>query len=163
MKKLIYFVIIVAVGYWLYGKCSRKDDEDVEKRVRVVAKWANLRTGPGTGYDLAVDHDSVQLRAEQGRVLVVIGEEDGWYQVRVDDDSCTAFIRQTLCEGLNKKSKTASQRKKRGEPSKAASTKRKSPKPDKQHSEPAVPAEPADDGVVEEVTGGSASQDDVIF
>ena len=160
MKKLIIFLLIVAAGYWLYSKYSQgSDDNGVLKKVKVAVKTANLRTGPGTDFDFAVDHDAVKCQVKQGEVLRVIAEKDGWYEVRIDDDSCTAFIKQSLCEEIGaKKSKKAPKRRSSddaGVP--ATSSKRLSPNLDLSPDEPS-----GDDGVVEEVAGGGVA-DEVIF
>ena len=160
MKNLIYFILIVAVGYWIYSKCSGDSDKDtgVMKQVKVTAKTANLRTGPATSFDIAVDHDSIKRQVKQGAVLRVVAEKDGWYEVRVDDDSCTAFIKQSLCIDLNAKGKqTKSAGRKSGTKSNAPSStpKQKTPAP------ASAPAE-SSDGVVEEVAGGH-NDDEVLY
>ena len=89
MKKLICFLVILVAGYWLYGKCSHDDSQaqDVMKQVRVTAQTANLRTGPGTSHEVALTAAGGKWQVSRGAVLDVVGQEDGWYEVRLDGDA----------------------------------------------------------------------------
>ena len=104
MKKLINLILMAVVVAWGFSNCSTdksKRDLKVLKQVKVAAATANLRTGPGTDYDVAVGHNSEKRVVQQGTVLNVVAAENDWYEVLVDEDSCTAFIKQSLCAELN--------------------------------------------------------------
>jgi len=156
----------LAVGYWIYSKCSgtSNKDEGVLKQVKVSVKTANLRTGPGTSYDFATaggDATGDKLQVKKGTVLQVVAVKNGWYQVRIPGDTMTAYIKQTLCTDMN-----GAKGKKGGKGRKSQSNKETS---DDKHTEKPASAKndaPANstsaDEVVEEVSG-SNSDDEVIF
>ncbi len=82
------------------------------KQIRVAAKSATLRMGPGDEYDVALNEDDTECTMAKGTVLDVIASKDGWYEVRIDDEF-TAFIKQSLCEEVTvEKTKAKSKRKK---------------------------------------------------
>lgn len=167
MKKLISFLLIVLCGYWLYGRCSRSEtDSKVLKQVKVAVKTANLRTGPGTNYDYVMLSDSTDKRqVSHGTVLDVVAMNNGWYEVRIEGEDSTAFIKQSLCVDLkqpkaNKSSKGNSRAGSAGNaPSPSHSSSSQEAQPSQSTSQP--PANTIDE-VVEEVQGGQ-EQDDVIF
>lgn len=165
MKNLIYFLLILAAGYWIYSKCSgdNSQNDGVLKRVKVSVKTANLRTGPGTSYDFATangDASGDKLQMKQGTVLQVVAVKNGWYQVRIPGDSTTAYIKQTLCTDIGAKGKKGEKgRKSLG--SKGTSGEKSTRKPSSAKS-PAASNATSADGVVEEVNG-SSSNDEVLF
>lgn len=102
MKDVLYFLLFCVACYWLYGKCWGKDESEpkVLKQVTVTAKTANLRTGPGTNYDFAVnDSTGEKWQISRGTQLDVLAESKGWYKVRVAGSERVAYIKQTLCSG----------------------------------------------------------------
>lgn len=115
MKKLIYLLIVLAAGYWIYTKCSNNHDNGgtVIKQVRVAVKTANLRTGPGTNYAIATDSAGAQCQMRQGTLLDVVGEQKGWYEVSVPGTEGTAYIKQSLCVDPNAKQAGGKQQKKK--------------------------------------------------
>ncbi|MBP5770102.1 MAG: hypothetical protein J6W75_01930 [Bacteroidaceae bacterium] len=164
MKKLSYLLIILVAGAWLYGKCSHKetDSPDVLKQVRVAVKTANLRTGPGTSYGFVLDAKGNRRQVSNGTVLDVVAEKKGWYEVRLKGDSViTAYIKQSLCTDL----KPSTSRKTGGAKGTVKRSESPSPSVQEQPTEepPSSSTPPPADEVVEEVTNGSVSQDDVIF
>ena len=166
MKNLIYLLLILAAGYWMYSKCSDDDNknEGVLKQVKVSVKTANLRTGPGTSYDFATasgDEGGDKLQVTRGTVLQVVAVKNGWYEVRIPGDSTTAYIKQTLCTDMN-----GAKGKKGGKGRKAQSHQKASGDKATEKSTPAKSATPmhstSDDEVVEEMKGSSAD-DEVLF
>ena len=64
----------------------------------MAVKTANLRTGPGTRYDMAsAPNSNRKWQVNRGTVLNVVAAEKGWYQVFVADSTHTAYIKQSLC------------------------------------------------------------------
>ena len=166
MKNLVYLLLLLAAGYWVYTRCQgdSNEDEGVLKRVKVSVKTANLRTGPGTSYDFATtggDATGDKLQVTRGTVLQVVAVKNGWYQVRIPGDSATAYIKQTLCTDMN-----GAKGKKGGKGQKAQSSQGASSDKATEKSTPAKSATPthstSDDEVVEEVKGSSAD-DEVLF
>ncbi len=175
MKKFFGYLLFFALCIGLYKYCTGDSDKSdapkVMKQVRVAAKVANLRTGPGTNYDcLTVNADGTggKWQVTSGTVLDVLKEKKGWYQVRVGDDPRTAYIKQTLCAELNDKS--GSRKSRRGSSSSRSSSSGSSsssassgtPSTDGVSATPAPSVPPAEEEVVE-ITSGRASQDEVIF
>lgn len=116
MKKILSILIIALCGCCFYS-CTQKTDKQenetaVMKQIRVAAKSATLRMGPGDEYDVALNEDDSEYTMAKGTVLDVIASKDGWYEVRIDDEF-TAFIKQSLCEEVTvEKTKAKSKRKK---------------------------------------------------
>lgn len=166
MKNLVYLLLLLAAGYWVYTRCQgdSNEDEGVLKRVKVSVKTANLRTGPGTSYDFATtggDATGDKLQVTRGTVLQVVAVKNGWYQVRIPGDSTTAYIKQTLCTDMH-----GAKGKKGGKGRKTQSNRKASDNMPTQKSASTKSATPApstsDDEVVEEVKGSSAD-DEVLF
>lgn len=100
---LIFTVISMGVT-WFIDPFDRKAEAIVEqplapvyKKVKVTAKTANLRTGPGTEYDIAT-YNNEKWQVNKGNELDVIGEENGWYQVRIGDNPQEVYVKQSLCK-----------------------------------------------------------------
>ncbi|MBR1547670.1 MAG: SH3 domain-containing protein [Prevotella sp.] len=135
MKKIIILIVILIAGYLVYDKFGAGKgilDKGVLKQVTVAVKTANLRTGPGTDFEVALNDDSQECVVNEGDVLDVVGEENGWYEVRVDNSTSTAFIKQSLCADQKadqpQKKAAAPKRKKYEDPGvPATSSKRISP------------------------------------
>lgn len=75
--------------------------EPVYKKVKVTAKTANLRTGPGTNYNYATINNngtSEKWQVKRGDELDVISEQDGWYKVRIGDNPQEVYVKQDLCK-----------------------------------------------------------------
>ena len=187
MKKFLGYMFIFAACCWLYNYCSNRSDSDegeIVKQVTVSAKVANLRTGPGTNYDvITVNADGTggKLQVQNGTILDVIKEQKGWYQVRFGDDERTAYIKKTLCTDVETSSVSESG-KRRGRGSTVHSSKSKGSKSrsgssssssrgssGSSASETATPAaapppsvSPDEEEVVE-ITTGRSSQDEVIY
>lgn len=181
MKKFLALLIIAGIGYWLWGKCSHSssDDSDVQKQVKVAVSVANLRTGPGTNYDVAtVNEDSTggKWQVTSGTVLEVVGEENGWYKVHLSGQERTAYIKQTLCRDLGKSQGTRN-KKHRGSSSQSTQVSEPSTSPQeaKTDNTPAAsdgkgytigtptPKNDIRDEVVEEVKGGQKQEEEVFF
>lgn len=80
----------------------KRSKSDVIKQVKVTASVANLRTGPGTNYAIAsvnADGTGGKWQVVRGTHLDVVGERNGWYEVRPAGQERTAYIKQTLCDG----------------------------------------------------------------
>ena len=106
---LILFFTVVDVGLgWIIDPFNRKKDttEQVliqQRQVEVTSKKANLRTGPGTNYDIATvneDGSGGKWQVFRGDVLNLVAEENGWYKVTVDGDSREVFIKKSLCQEI---------------------------------------------------------------
>lgn len=169
MKKFFGYLIFFALCIGLYKYCTggsdKSDAPKVMKQVRVAAKVANLRTGPGTNYDcLTVNADGTggKWQVTSGTVLDVLKEKKGWYQVRVGDDPRTAYIKQTLCAELNDKSGSRKSRGSSSRSSSSGSSASSSPSASEAPVAPAPSVSPDEEEVVE-ITTGRASQDEVIF
>ena len=169
MKKFFGYLLFFALCIGLYKYCTGDSDKSdapkVMKQVRVAAKVANLRTGPGTNYDcLTVNADGTggKWQVTSGTVLDVLKEKRGWSQVRVGDDSRTAYIKQSLCAELNDK---AGLRKGRGSSSSRSSSGTSASSSSTPSEAPVAPAPSVspDEEEVVEITSGRASQDEVIF
>lgn len=171
MKKLFYFLIVLVAGYFLYAKCGHKESKDpsVLKQVKVAVKTANLRTGPGTNYDFVLDANGAKQQVNKGTILDVVAEKRGWYEIRLQGDSTRiAYIKQTLCSDLNSHSSGSQNSKQRPPKTTPAAdpTATSSGSSDGYHisTEPvSPPVSNPDDEVVEEVTTGGGSEDEVIF
>jgi len=167
MKKFIGFVIIIVACVWMYNRCtgSETPQSDVLKQVTVSAKVANLRTGPGTNYDiLSVNADSTggNYQVRRGTKLDVLSEDNGWFQVRVPGEKRTAYIKASLCNDP-----TASKGKRKGSSSRSSgasshSSSAASPTPSEAPAAPAPNVSPNEEEVVE-ITTGRASQDEVFY
>lgn len=135
MKKILSILIIALCGCCFYS-CTQKTDKQenetaVMKQIRVAAKSATLRMGPGDEYDVALNEDDTECKMTKGTVLDVVAVKDGWYEVRIDDEF-TAFIKQSLCEEVSvEKQKGKSAKRKQSEDDEpgipATSSKRLSP------------------------------------
>ena len=99
--KNFYLLLMLVCGCWWLSSCIDKKakSEDVLKQVEVAVKTANLRTGPGTRYNVASppNKSKGKWQVKRGTVLNVVAEEKGWYQVYVTDHAHTAYIKQSLC------------------------------------------------------------------
>ena len=166
MKKFIGFVIIIIACFWGCKRCTGSEESrsDVLKQVTVSAKVANLRTGPGTNYDiLTVNADSTggNYQVRRGTKLDVLSESGGWFLVRVPGEERTAYIKQTLCNDP-----TASKGKRKGSSSRSSgsshSSSASSPSASEAPAAPAPSVSPDEEEVVE-ITTGRASQDEIIF
>lgn len=167
MKKFITILIVVVCGLWLFNHCSfcshGKEDKDqkVLKQVRVAVQTANLRTGPGTGYDYAtVESDGTggRWQIKRGTVLDVLAKENGWYLVRVAGDPRTVYIKQSLCADLTKGGKSP-----RKENTDSVTVIDDKPSDDAKPEEVQSPSSPSVDDVVEEVVNSKTDDDEVIF
>ena len=143
---------------------------DVQKQVRVAVKTANLRTGPGTNHDILLTASGDKWQVKQGTVLDVVAEKNGWYEVRLEGDSTRiAYIKQSLCADLGAPThKSNSQKGPRSNPPAAVpdASPSGSTSPATQDSPgynitPSTP--PSSEEVVEEVTTGTGSEEEVIF
>ncbi len=119
MKDFLVLLLFLAAGYWLYNRCTKEPDTDpdVQKQVRVTVATANLRTGPGTNFDVAsvnADGTGGKWQVSRGTVLDVLGQKSGWYEVRLPKGERTAFIKQTLCADLSAKGRPSGTRSRRG-------------------------------------------------
>ena len=103
MKDVIYFVVFVAACVWIYNRCTSDDSKEVEKQVKVAVKTANLRTGPGTSYDVLTDSTGNKIQVTQGTLLNVTAEEKGWYRISIEGTDQPAYIKQSLCTAPNAK------------------------------------------------------------
>lgn len=165
MKNFFYLLILLVACYWLYNKCSHKDsaNNDVSRQVKVAVKIANLRKGPGTGYDFVVDSAGVKQQVKQGTVLNVVSESNGWYQVRLDNDTTLiAYIKQSLCTGQNGGTKSV-KKKRTGNSHRTVPADVSKSTPSGSSSFSASSPTPVADGVEEEVTNETGSDDEVIF
>lgn len=171
MKKLLLFLIILVGGFYLYNKCSHRNtqSEGVLKQVSVSVKTANLRTGPGTNYDFVLDANGAKQQVSKGTVLDVVAEKQGWYEIQLKGESTsTAYIKQSLCADLNP---TASRKaKSNGRPKQETGTavpeeasSGSSPGYHISADEPSTPTPHSAEEVVEEVTSGSGSEDEIIY
>ena len=168
MKKLFWLLVILIGGYWLYGRCTHKENtkSDVLKQVTVTAKVANLRSGPGTNHDIiSVNADGTggNLQVRRGTKLDVLSESSGWFKVRVPGEERTAYIKQTLC---NDPTVSSGKRKGKGSGSRkgsGSSSSSSSATSSTTSDAPAAPSVSPDEEEVVEITTGRASQDEVIF
>ncbi|MEE3415150.1 MAG: SH3 domain-containing protein [Prevotella sp.] len=105
MGVTLFFTVGSIVLTWLIDPFDRNVNVEpvveqtiapVYKIVKVTAKTANLRTGPGTEYDYATFNNG-KLQVSRGSQLNVIDEENGWYKVRIGDNSQEVYIKQSLC------------------------------------------------------------------
>ena len=171
MKQLINILIILVAGFSLCA-CDVKISKhsDVQKQVRVAVKTANLRTGPGTNHDILLTASGDKWQVKQGTVLDVVAEKNGWYEVRLEGDSTRiAYIKQSLCADLGAPThKSNSQKGPRSNPPAAVpdASPSGSTSPATQDSPgynitPSTP--PSSEEVVEEVTTGTGSEEEVIF
>ena len=161
MKKILFILIIALCGGCFYS-CTQKTDKQgneaaVMKQIRVAAKSATLRMGPGDEYEVALNEDDTQCTMARGTVLDVVASKDGWYEVRIDDEF-TAFIKQSLCEEVTvEKSKGKSAKRKKSEDDDpgipATSSKRLSP-----DLSPSASANEAE-GTAKEVSEAPASEE----
>lgn len=100
--------------------------------------------------------------------LTVVAEKQGWYEVHLPDDAAqTAFIKQSLCTD---KATEKNDGKDRGQGNKADRPKRQqrddgTSTPDTQEPAqlPATTPAPAEEEVVEEVTSGSESLEEILY
>ena len=170
MKKFLVFVVFVIALVWGCNRCSDKEApaSDALKQVTVSAKVANLRSGPGTNYDIITvnaDGTGGKYQVRRGTKLDVLSESGGWFKIRVPHDERTAYIKQTLCDDPSAKNsgKSSGSRKGRGASSSgspaASAPAAESTTP---AATPAPPAEPAEEEVVE-MTSGRGSQDEVFY
>lgn len=104
MKNCFYTLLLLACGCWWLSSCigcigNKANSDDVLKQVEVAVKTANLRTGPGTRYNIATPPNSSKgkWQVKRGTVLNVLAEEKGWYRIYVTDAAHTAYIKQSLC------------------------------------------------------------------
>ena len=105
MVVLVLIVTVISMGVdWFIDPFDRKVETVVEqplapvyKKVKVTAKTANLRTGPGTDYEFATNNNE-KWQVDKGTELDVIGEENGWYQVRIGDNPQEVYVKQSLCK-----------------------------------------------------------------
>ena len=104
---LVFTVASMALN-WFIDPFNRNKETVVEqqlapvyKKVKVTAKTANLRTGPGTNYDFATINNngtSEKWQVKLGDELDVISEQDGWYKVRISDNPQEVYVKQDLCK-----------------------------------------------------------------
>lgn len=162
-------VIAVLIG-WIYNNCTCGSDNPGKpqstRQVRVATKTANLRTGPGTNYDvLTVNADGTggKLQVKSGTVLHVVGEQNGWYQVRISGDTRKAYIKKSLCGDVKARSGS---RKRKGSSSRRTSTSSRSsaaPTAPEAPVAPKAPTAPNEEEVVEIKTNQDSQDDDVFF
>ena len=95
---ILFFTIGSMVIDWIIDPFDRKAEPVIEKTlspvykiVKVTAKTANLRTGPGTEYDFATFNNE-KWQVSHGTQLNVISEENGWYKVRIGDNPQEVYI-----------------------------------------------------------------------
>lgn len=164
MKNFFGFVLIIAACAWLFGHCKRSGESpksDVLRQVTVSTEVANLRTGPGIGYDVvSVNEDGTggKYQVVRGTVLEVLSESGGWLQVRVPHEQRSAYIKQSLCNDP-----AAPKGKRKGSASRGASSASSSEVSPEAAPAAAGPAASPDEEEVVEITSGQASQDDVIY
>lgn len=168
MKKFLLLVAFIIATIWLYnhltGPIAHHEDALGTKKVRVAASVVNLRTGPGTNYNiLTVNEDGTggNWQVKSGSVLTVIDEKDGWYQVYVDESGeRTAYIKKSLCADLNARTNT---KKGKGTSSRSTSTTTDDSSAPEAPVTPAAPAAPNEEEVNEINNGQNAEDDEVLF
>lgn len=69
---------------------STKEPQKEKKCVVVSKSNARIRSGPGTEYERLTS-------VSNGTILVIIGEEDGWYNVRLEDGT-VGYVSKELVE-----------------------------------------------------------------
>lgn len=86
-----YQVKIGSVTGWIHNSLLQMDQEVL---LTVTGEQVNLRTGPGTSYQVAA-------QASRGDVLTLLDVEGEWYKVKTSD-GVTCYVASFLAEGANR-------------------------------------------------------------
>lgn len=66
----------------------------------VTTKIANLRRGPGTDYEICMMPNGEKIQLKQGDEIQVLEDAGDWFKILLNDNE-TAYIKKTLCSGIN--------------------------------------------------------------
>ncbi|MBR6604484.1 MAG: hypothetical protein IKK92_01220 [Prevotella sp.] len=102
---VLFLLLISAVSIPTSYDFESNNEESVSQSeyigyAKVTTKVANLRTGPGTDYEICMQANGEKLQVRQGDEIKILEDTGDWFKILLSDNE-TAYIKKTLCSDIN--------------------------------------------------------------